>query len=158
MFQMYKRKLVLLALLLAVYTAISFWVPYSKLWFIEDVMHNQARLFFANQSFDRMRVILTAKAEALAIPVKDENIEVKNVHGEIIYLEMRWDEPVDILFYHTSLHFEPKIFGLIRRFEAGGMGSSSLQSFDKLVELSDSTTRFLRDRNLQNYVKDFFAK
>ncbi len=158
MFQMYQRKLVLLALLLGVYTAISFWVPYSKLWFIEDVMQNQARLFFASQSVDRVRVILTAKAEALTIPIKDENIEVKNINGEIIYLEMRWDEPVDILFYHTSLHFEPKIFGLIRGFEPGGMGSSSLQSFDKLVELSDSTTRFLRDRNLRNYVEDFFAK
>ena len=158
MFFMYKRKLVLLALLLGVYTAVSFWVPYSKKWFIEDIMQNQTRLFFANQSIDRVRSILIEKAEALDIPIKEEDIEVQNINGEIIYIEMRWDEPVDILFYRTSLHFEPKIFGLIRGFEVGGIGSASPQSFDKLIEFSDSTTRFLRDKNLLNYVRNFFIK
>lgn len=155
---MYKRKLVLLALLLGVYTATSFWVPYSKLWFIEDIMQNQVRLFFASQSIDLVRSILIEKAEALDIPIKEEDIEVQNINGEIIYIEMRWDEPVDILFYHTNLHFEPKIFGLIREFELGSIGSSSPQSFDKLIELSDSTNRFLRNKNLLNYIKDFFIK
>ena len=157
MFYMYKRKLILLALMLAIYAAVSFWVPYSKLWFIEDIMKNQARLFFASQSIDRVREVLITKAEALEIPVRDKDIEVKNINNEIIYLEMRWDEPVDILFYRFSLHFEPKMLGLIRRFEQGGMGSSSPQSFDELIELSDSTARFLRDKNLQNYVQDFFS-
>ncbi|MBN2289231.1 MAG: hypothetical protein JXQ83_07850 [Candidatus Glassbacteria bacterium] len=158
MFYLYKRKLILLALVLAVYTAVSFWIPYSKLNVLEYIMENQARLYFATQSIDRVRRILIEKAEALEIPVRNEDILVENINGEIIYLEMRWDEPVDILFYHTSLHFEPKIFGLIRGFDLDPNRQPTAAGPDVLAELSDSTARYLRNKDLQDYFKDFFNK
>jgi hypothetical protein len=145
-------------MLLAVYTGVSFWIPYSKLGFMEDIMQNQARLFFANQSIEYVRRILTEKAEALEISLRDENISVENINGEIIYIEMSWDAPVDILFFHTSLHFEPKIFGLIHKFGTDQSNQSTSSSINNLPEFSDSTSRYLNNRNLRNYVKDFFSK
>jgi len=154
--EMYKKKLYWLALLLSVYIAVSFWVSYSKLWFIEDIMQNQARLFFINQSLSRVHETLIEKAEALKIQIHDDSILVENINNEIIYIEMRWNEPVDILFYHVNLHFEPKIFGLIRGFDVGKAGLSEDQKINALIQFSDSTNRFLRDRNLRSYLKDFF--
>ena len=159
MFYLYKRKLSLLVLLLVIYTMVSFWIPYSKKNFIEDIMQNQARLYFTTQSTERIRKFLTAKADALKIPVGDEDITVEEINNEIIYIEMRWNEPVDILFYHTNLHFEPKIFGLIRGFDLDQqVGVTIDQSLDALAELSDSTNRFLRNRKLQSFIKDFFSR
>jgi len=154
--EMYKKKLYWLAFLLSVYIAVSFWISYSKLWFIEDIMQNQARLFFINQSLSRVHETLIEKAEALKIQIHDDSILVENINNEIIYIEMRWNEPVDILFYHVNLHFEPKIFGLIRGFDVGKAGLSEDQKINALIQFSDSTNRFLRDRNLRSYLKDFF--
>ena len=65
--ELYKRKLVLIVLLLGVYAAVSIWVPYSKLWFIKDVMETQARLYFTSQSNIDLRETLISKAEALVV-------------------------------------------------------------------------------------------
>ncbi|MFH1069638.1 MAG: hypothetical protein V1794_08460, partial [Candidatus Glassbacteria bacterium] len=117
---LYKRKLILLGLLLGVYCLVSFWVPYSKSWFLKDIMQTQARLYFATQSVDNLRERLIRKAEAIDVPLADNQVTVQTINGEIIYLELDLNIPYNLLFYHSTLHFEPKIFGLIRGFEVAG--------------------------------------
>jgi hypothetical protein len=157
--ELLRRKIALLSFLLAFYTGVSFWVCYSKLWFIKDVMHNQARLFFATQSMDYVKNILIDKAEALDIPINPEDVKVQNINGEIIYIELRYDVPLDILFYHSTLHFEPKIFGLIKGFDMTERKNAfTTDSYESLTMLSDSTKNFLREKHLLDYLKDFFAK
>ncbi|OGG03511.1 MAG: hypothetical protein A3F83_09145 [Candidatus Glassbacteria bacterium RIFCSPLOWO2_12_FULL_58_11] len=154
----YFRKLILLGLLLLVYVAISFWVPYSKLWLMQDLMQTQARLFFASQSGKDIQDFLIKKAEALDVPLKREEIKVETINGEIIYFELQLNVPLDILFYHTSLHFEPKIFGLIRGFDLDkNAASGNLEDLSSLAELSDSTKNYLRNKTLRNYFEEFFA-
>ncbi|HUU27790.1 MAG TPA: hypothetical protein VM123_08260 [archaeon] len=155
----YSRKLKLLALLLAVYTGISFWVPYSKTWFMQDVMETQARLFFAIQSTERLRDYLISRAENLDIPVKREKVTVQNINGEIVYIELQYDLPLDILFYHSTLHFEPKIFSLIRSFDMKGTNASKIMDVNEtLAALSDSTKQFLSGKGVKDYFLNFFAK
>ena len=158
--ELYQRKFVLIVLLLCVYLAVSFWVPYSKLWFIRDVMENQARLYFANQSIDALRELLIRKAETLDVALEQADVIIQNINGEIIYIELKYNVPLDIFFYHTMLHFEPKIFGPIRGFGPGGQFSAE-KGYDfesVLAELSDSTKRFLREKTLQTYFRRFFAQ
>ncbi len=153
-----RRKFYLVLGLLAVYAAVSFWVPYSKLWVMKDLMQTQSRMFFASQSEEQVRSFLAAKAEDLDLRVQPENIRVQTINGEIIYIELSWKAPVDILFFHTSLDFNPKIFGLIRGFEGGT--ASSIDSPDSAISsLSDSTARFLQSRNMiGGSIKGFFSR
>ncbi len=158
--ELYRRKFVLIVLLLGCYLAVSFWVPYSKLWFIKDVMENQARLYFASQSAGALRELLIRKAEALDVALEEEDVTIQKINGEIIYIALKYNVPLDIFFYHTTLHFEPKIFGLIRGFGPGGQFSAKKEyDFEAaLAELSDSTKRLLREKTLQTYFRRFFAK
>ncbi|MCE5271577.1 hypothetical protein LLH00_09885 [bacterium] len=153
-----RRKIYLVLGLLAVYAAVSFWVPYSKLWVMKDLMQTQSRMFFASQSEERVRAFLAAKAEDLNLSVRPEDLRVQTINGEIIYIELSWKAPVDILFFHTSLDFNPKIFGLIRGFE--GATTGSIESPDSAVsDLSDSTARFLQEHNmLGGSIKGFFSR
>lgn len=154
----YKRKLVLLAVLLAVYIAVSYWVLYSKQVFIKDVMQARARLFFTHQSIDGLRETLIRKADALGIPLREENLLVEKVNHEVIYIEMRWEEPLEILFFHIPLQFAPKVFGLIRSFAVDREGKDVVENLGVLAELSDSTTRYLRNKTLRDYFIDYFAR
>lgn len=151
------RKTVWLLILVLIYIAVSFWVPYSKLWLIQDVMQNQARLFFANQSTEAVKKTLFDKATALNIMVNEDNITVQNINGEIIYIEMRWKEPTSFFFIKKELEFEPKIFGLIR-----GFGTDAAFKLDKnfsnISGLSDSTNLFLQNMTLQGQVRTFFSE
>ena len=158
--ELYRRKIFLILLLLAAYLAVSLWVPYSKYWFIKDVIENQARLFFASQSTVNLRETIIRKAEALDVALEPEDVLIQNINGEVIYIELSYDVPLDILFYHTTLHFEPKIFGLIRGFGPEGQFAPGKQyDFESvLAELSDSTKRFLRGKTLQSYFRTFFAQ
>jgi len=157
--ELYRRKLFLLGFLLLVYVTFSFWVPYSKLWFIRDIMQTQSRLFFATRSTAELRNYLIQKAEALDIALEPKDVTVKNINGEILYIELQYDVPLDILFYHTTLHFEPKTFGLIREFDMGGKYLEEIKDpYQCLAELSDSTKRFLQTRTFRKYFMDFFSK
>lgn len=158
--ELYRRKFALIALLLGVYIAVSFWVPYSKLWLIKDVMETQARLYFTSQSTSALRELLIRKAGNLDVALDEEDVIIQNINGEIIYIELSYNVPLDILFYHTTLHFEPKIFGLIRGFGPGGQFSAEkAYDFDAvLAELSDSTKRFLHGKTLQAFLRNFFAQ
>jgi len=152
-----RRKLYLILLLLVVYTGVSFWVPFSKLWVMKDLMQTQSRMFFVSQSVEQVQSFLTAKAAELELIVQTEDVKVQTINGEIIYIELSWKAPVDILFFHTSLNFSPRIFGLIRGFESLTPGSELPESV--VSELSDSTTRFLENRNmLGSSIRDFFSR
>jgi hypothetical protein len=154
----YLRKLVVLGILLAVYLGVSFWVPFSKKWLMDDIIHNQARLFFTTQSPKALRAKIIDKAEALGIPLGPEQVTVQNINGEIIYIELDLNVPYDILLYNSTLHFEPKIFGLIRGFNlAGGRSAKNATVEQNLFTLSDSTQKYLRDKTLRTYFDEFFA-
>lgn len=152
-----RRKAFLVLILLAVYAGVSFWVPFSKYWVMKDLMQTQSRMFHAFPSTDRVRDFLIGKAEALELRIRPEDVRVQNINGEVIYIEMTWDAPVDILFYHTNLNFNPKIFGLVRGFDNSGLASGSLDELTPL--LSDSTNRFLENKNLlQSSIRRFFSR
>ncbi len=155
--ELYRRKLLLVALLLAVYLGVSLWVPYSKLWLIQDLMETQARLYFATQSPRELRDYLVRKAEALELPLDTSQVTVQNVNGEVVYLDLDLEVPLELPFYHRSLHFRPKTFGLIRGF-ASAAPASPPDSLDPLAGLSDSTRGFLRGRTLGDYLQEFFAR
>lgn len=155
----YFRKLVLLELLFVVYLGVCYWVPYSKKWLLDDIINNQARLFFATQSMQRLRAKIVTKAEALDIPLEPEQVMVQNINGEIIYIELDLNVPFNILSYNSTLHFEPKIFGLIRGFNfAGGRLADNTTLDQNLATLSDSTKQYLRNKTLKNYLAEFFAQ
>ncbi|HLA40104.1 MAG TPA: hypothetical protein VJ417_08910 [Candidatus Glassbacteria bacterium] len=155
---MYKRKLVLLGLIIAIYCLVSFWVPYSKYWFMKDIMQTQARMYFAMQSAKDCRDLLIRKAEALDVPVADDQVTVQTINGEIIYLEIDLNVPYSLFSFESTLHFDPKIFGLIRSFEVGGKYIEELDDkYQAMAALSDSTQKFLRNKTLRNYFDEFFA-
>ena len=155
---LYSRKLVWMFVLIATYVGVSFWVPYSKKWLIDDVINNQARLYFASQSKQNLQNRIIQKAESLEIPLKEEQITVQNINGEIIYIELDLNIPYNILTYHSTLHFEPKIFGLIRGFNFAGSSVGEDADIDQtLAALSDSTKEYLRNRTLKNYFQEFYA-
>jgi hypothetical protein len=152
-----RRKVYLVLFLLAVYTAVCFWVPYSKLWVMKDLMQTQSRMFFTTQSVEQVYKYLSAKADELELSIRPEDIKVQTINGEIIYIELSWKAPVDILLFHTSLDFSPRIFGLIRGFENLSPASELPDSI--VSELSDSTTRFLKNRNmLERSIENFFSR
>ncbi len=152
-----RRKIYLVLFLFAVYTAVCFWVPYSKLWVMKDLMQTQSRMFFATQSVEQVHKYLSGKAAELELDVRPEDIKVQTINGEIIYIELSWKAPVNILLFRTSLDFSPRIFGLIRGFENFSTGSELPDSL--VSELSDSTTRFLKNRNvLGRSIKNFFSR
>ena len=76
----YFRKLVLLEILIVIYVGVCFWVPYSKKWLLDDVLNNQARLYFATQSPKNLKSKIVSKAEALGIPLKPDQITVQNIN------------------------------------------------------------------------------
>ncbi|MBT4510624.1 MAG: hypothetical protein HOC20_00250 [Chloroflexi bacterium] len=154
----YLRKLYLLILLLIVYLGVSFWVPYSKKWLLDDIIHNQARMFFTAQSQKALRAKIIDKAETLGIPLELEQVTVQNINGEIIYIELDLNIPFNILSYHSTLHFEPKIFGLIRGFNiTGGRLADNTAIEQNMTSLSDSTKEYLRNKTLRNYFEEFYA-
>ncbi len=154
----YFRKLVVLGILFAVYIGVSFWIPYSKKWLMDDIIHNQARMFFTNQSQRSLRAKIVDKAEALGIPLEPEQVTVQNINGEIIFIELDLNVPYDILLYNSTLHFEPKIFGLIRGFNfAGGRPADNATIEQNLTTLSDSTKEYLRNKTLRSYFDEFYA-
>jgi hypothetical protein len=155
----YRRKLILLLILAAVYAGVGYWVPYSKLWLMQDLMQTQSRLFFATQSTDRIKDYLVRKAEDLNIPLQPGNAQVQNINGEILYIKLIWDASVDILFYHSTLHFEPEIYGLIRGFGQEEKGVSTADQLESSIHLSDSTANFLRHKNLlDSQVREYFSR
>ena len=155
---LYSRKLVLLAGLIVIYIGVSFWVPYSKKWLIDDIIHNQARLFFATQSQHTLKDKIIGKVEYLDIPLKPEQITIQNINGEIIYIELDLNIPFNIFTYNSTLHFEPKVFGLIRGFNFAGGGTADATNIEQsLNSLSDSTKEYLRSKTLKSYFTDFFA-
>jgi len=157
--QRYFRKLVLLELLIAIYIGVCYWVPYSKKWLLDDVINNQARLYFATQSKQNLQNKIIEKAELLGIPLLTDQLTVQNINGEIIYIELDLNVPYDILTYNSTLHFEPKIFGLIRGFNFAGSSIGEDADIDQtLAELSDSTKQYLRNRTLKDYFEEFYAQ
>ena len=160
--QLYARKLVLLLLIAAVYAGVSIWVPYSKKWVLQDVMNNQARLYFATQSRDAVREKIISKAEDLRVPLKPDQVSVQNINGEIIYIELDLHIPYNILTYRDTMSFTPKIFGLIRGFSREGRApQTSEQVMNNLETLSDSTREFLRrktETSISGYIQEFFAR
>ena len=156
--QLYFRKLILLELLIAIYIGVCYWIPYSKKWLLDDVIHNQARLYFATQSKQNLQNKIIEKAEIMGIPLSHEQIAVQNINGEIIYIEVDLNVPYNISAYHSTLHFEPKIFGLIRGFNFAGSGYGEDADIDQtLASLSDSTKQYLRNKTLKNYFQEFYA-
>ncbi len=154
----YSRKLALLGLLLAVYLGVCFWVPYSKKWLMDDIVHNQARLYFVAQSPQALKAKIIDKAESLGIPLEPEQVTVQNINGEIIYIELDLNVPCDIFSYNFTLHFEPKTFGLIRGFNyAGGRSADNATIEQNLAILSDSTKKYLRNKTFRNYIEEFYA-
>lgn len=154
----YFRKLILMELLIVVYLGVCFWVPYSKKWLMDDIIHNQARLYFATQSLQALKAKIIDKAESMEIPLKPEQVTVQNINGEIIYIELDLNVPFNIIMYNSTLHFEPKLFGLIRGFNyAGGRSADNATIDQNLTALSDSTKQYLRNRTLKGYFEEFFA-
>lgn len=152
-----RRKIYLVLFLFAIYVAVCFWVPYSKLWVMKDLMQTQSRMFFTTQSTEQVHKYLSAKADELELAVQPEDIKVQTINGEIIYIELSWKAPVDILLFHASLDFSPRIFGLIRGFDNLAPGSELPDSL--VSELSDSTASFLKKRNvLGRSIINFFSR
>ena len=152
-----RRKIYLVLFLFSIYTAVCFWVPYSKLWVMKDLMQTQSRMFFTTHSIEQVHKYLSVKADELELSVRPDDIKVQTINGEIIYIELSWKAPVDILLFHTTLDFSPRIFGLIRGFDNLAPGDELPDSV--VAELSDSTARFLKNRNvLGRSIRNFFSR
>ena len=102
-----KAVLFLAVLVFAIYSAVKIVPAYVSNYELSDKMQEQARFAVVNRySEELIRDKIFKVVEELDIPVKREAIKVVSTNS-IVKISMEYAVPVDLLFYHTELHFSP---------------------------------------------------
>jgi hypothetical protein len=97
--------LAILALL--VYAGIKVVPVYVSSYQLTDKMQEQARYAVVNRySEEQIRDNIFKVAQDLDLPIKREAIKVVSTNA-VVKISTEYTVPVDILFYHTDLHFAP---------------------------------------------------
>jgi hypothetical protein len=100
-----KTILVLVVIAIILYAAIKIVPIYVNDYELSDSMQEQARFAVVNRySEDQIRDNVYKKVLELGIPAKKEDIKVIATNS-LVRISMDYTVPVDLLAYHTELHF-----------------------------------------------------
>ncbi len=102
-----KGILILVVVVLAIYAAIKIVPAYVNEYQLSDKMQEQARFALVNRySEDQIRDNIYKVVQDLDIPAKREDIKIV-ANNSIVKISLDYSVPVDVLMYHTDLHFSP---------------------------------------------------
>ena len=102
-----KGILIVVVLVLGIYTAWKMVPPYVNDYQLADKMQEQSRYAMVNHfTEDQIRDNIFKVVEDLDIPAKREDIKIV-ANGNVVRISLDYSIPVDVLVYHTDLHFSP---------------------------------------------------
>lgn len=93
------------ALVLLIYAGFELVPPYINQYQLQDKITEEARFDTVNRKTDdQIRDIIFREIQDLNIPARREDIKVENTY-HMVRITVAYTVPVDLLFYHTELHF-----------------------------------------------------
>jgi hypothetical protein len=102
-----KGILIVTIVVLTIYTAFKVVPAYVNEYQLSDKMQEQARYAVVNRySEDQIRDNIFKVIQDLDIPAKREDIKVV-ANNSMVKISLEYTVPVDVLMYHTDLHFSP---------------------------------------------------
>lgn len=102
-----KGILIVVIIVLAIYTAWKVVPPYVNDYQLADKMQEQSRYAMVNHyTEEQIRDNIYKVMVDLDIPGKKEDVKVV-ANGNVVKISLDYTVPVDVLVYHTDLHFTP---------------------------------------------------
>jgi len=102
-----KGILIVVVVVLVIYSAIKIVPAYVNDYQLSDKMQEQARFAVVNHyTEDQIRDNIFKVAQDLDIPLKREDIKIV-ANNSVVKISLEYTVPVDVLVYHTDLHFSP---------------------------------------------------
>ena len=102
-----KGILIVVIAVLAIYTAWKMVPPYVNNYQLDDSMQEQSRYAMVNRyTEEQIRENIYKKMVDLDIPAKKEDIKIV-ANNNLVKISLDYTVPVDVLVYHTDLHFTP---------------------------------------------------
>jgi len=102
-----KGILIVVIAVLAIYTAWKMVPPYVNNYQLDDSMQEQSRYAMVNRyTEEQIRENIYKKIVDLDIPAKKEDIKIV-ANNNVVKISLDYTVPVDVLVYHTDLHFTP---------------------------------------------------
>ena len=102
-----KGILIVTIVVLGIYTAWKILPPYVNDYQLADKMQEQSRYAMVNRyNEDQIRDNIYKIMQDLDIPAKREDIKIV-ANGNVVKISLDYTVPVDVLMYHTDLHFSP---------------------------------------------------
>ena len=102
-----KGIIIVVMMVLAIYTAWKVVPVYVNEYQLSDKMQEQARYAVVNRySEDQIRENVFKVIQDLDIPAKREDIKVVS-NNSVVKISLEYSVPVDVLMYHTDIHFSP---------------------------------------------------
>lgn len=100
-----KGILIVVIIVLAIYTAWKMVPPYVNDYQLSDKMQEQSRYAMVNHyTVEQIRDNIYKVMVDLDIPAKKEDIKIV-ADGNVVKVSLDYTVPVDVLVYHTDLHF-----------------------------------------------------
>ncbi|HEY6944705.1 MAG TPA: hypothetical protein VI431_06165 [Candidatus Acidoferrum sp.] len=102
-----KGILIVTIVVLAIYTAWKMVPPFVNDYQLADKMQEQSRYAMVNHyTEDQIRDNIFKVITDLDIPAKREDIKIV-ANNNVVKISLDYTVPVDVLVYHTDLHFSP---------------------------------------------------
>lgn len=102
-----KGILIVVIVVLAVYTAWKMIPPFVNDYQLSDKMQEQSRYAMVNHyTEEQIRDNIYKVMVDLDIPAKREDIKIV-ANNNVVKVSLDYTVPVDVLVYHTDLHFTP---------------------------------------------------
>ena len=102
-----KGILIVVIIVLAIYTAWKIVPPYVNDYQLSDRMQEQSRYAMVNHyTEEQIRDNIYKVMVDLDIPGKREDIKIV-ANNNVVKVSLDYTVPVDVLVYHTDLHFTP---------------------------------------------------
>ena len=102
-----KGILIVVIIVLAIYTAWKMVPPFVNDYQLSDKMQEQSRYAMVNHyTVEQIRDNIYKVMVDLDIPAKKEDIKIV-ADGNVVKVSLDYTVPVDVLVYHTDLHFTP---------------------------------------------------
>jgi uncharacterized membrane protein len=102
-----KGILIVVIIVLAIYTAWKMVPPFVNDYQLSDKMQEQSRYAMVNHyTEEQIRDNIYKVMVDLDIPAKREDIKIV-ANNNVVKVSLDYTVPVDVLVYHTDLHFTP---------------------------------------------------
>jgi hypothetical protein len=102
-----KGILIVVIVVLAIYTAWKMVPPYVNDYQLSDKMQEQSRYAMVNHyTEEQIRENIYKVIVDLDIPAKREDVKIVS-NNNVVKISLDYTVPVDVLVYHTDLHFTP---------------------------------------------------